>query len=116
LSPYHHNLGFPDNHYLPAPVQRDMPVPSSAVHAALVAIHDAELAHPGGELLDCFVSEAVDKEQAANYLLQRCSGKHGPGLLAAFLSDWTQLISACKRDAGNVSLPLLLTSQSISIR
>ncbi|KAK4242240.1 hypothetical protein C8A03DRAFT_40369 [Achaetomium macrosporum] len=71
-----------------------MPADSPDVRAALAAIYDADLPHPGGHLLECFVDEAVDKDQAARYLLDRCPLKDGAAGLDAFLSQWTELITA----------------------
>jgi hypothetical protein len=64
--------------------------------SALAAIRDADLPHPHGPLLEAFVHEFVDNERAASYLLQRCSADPGSGGLTAFLTDWIELISACK--------------------
>jgi hypothetical protein len=68
----------------------------STAEDALATIRDAGLAHPGGALLECFIWEAVDKQQAARYLLEKCPPGQGNGRLAAFLDDWMRLISACK--------------------
>jgi hypothetical protein len=62
---------------------------STNVQAALMAIQDADLPHPGGELLDCFIQESVDRERAARFLLDHPD-------LATFLADWRKLISLCK--------------------
>jgi hypothetical protein len=67
-----------------------------AVQTALAAIHDADLPHPNGELLDCFISEAADKNQAAAYLLRKISEEDGDAGLAGFLSEWTALIASCE--------------------
>jgi hypothetical protein len=61
------------------------------VDSAVAVIRDAGLPHPGEELLDCFIHEPVDPEQAASYLLRKLSLG-----LADFLADWVQLVSACK--------------------
>ncbi|KAK4157591.1 kinase-like domain-containing protein [Chaetomidium leptoderma] len=71
-----------------------MAVHSTKMDLALAAIHDADLPHPGGELLDCFIRQSVDREQAAAYLLQKCSSDRGKAGPAAFLADWTELILA----------------------
>jgi hypothetical protein len=73
-----------------------MTVPSANVELALAAIRDADLPHPDGELLECFIDQAVDPEKAASYLLEKCpTDQHHAGL-TAFLSEWIELVSACK--------------------
>lgn len=68
-----------------------MAIPSTNVDLAVAAIRDAGFPHPGEELLECFIHESADPEQAASYLLQTSSLG-----LAAFLADWVDLVSACK--------------------
>jgi hypothetical protein len=68
-----------------------MTVPETNVDAAVAVIRDAGLPHPGEELLDCFIHESLNPEQAASSLLQKSSLG-----LGAFLADWVELVSACK--------------------
>lgn len=85
-----------------------MAVSSTHVALALKVIRDANIAHPGEELLDCFIRDSVDQEHAANYLLRRCPPSQSIVGLDAFLSDWTQLVSACKRSLlGSLVYPQL---------
>ncbi|KAK8073228.1 hypothetical protein PG994_004127 [Apiospora phragmitis] len=61
----------------------------------LAAIRSAGLRYPDEELLESFLYDSIDTEQAARYALQTCSATRGGGLdLTPLLSDWKRLIAA----------------------
>lgn len=69
---------------------------ASDLDRALETIRSVHLPHPDGALLECFLQDAIDPEQAAHYMLQRrLAGRDGLDL-TPFLSDWKQLIAAGK--------------------
>lgn len=62
---------------------------------AQAVIRTLDLPHPDGQLLECFLQDSVDHEQAADYMLRRCGfGKNHAGM-TSFLSDWKELIAIC---------------------
>lgn len=63
---------------------------------ALDAIRSAHLPHPDGPLLERFLEDAADPEQAAKYMLRRCVVGRVNADFIALLSDWKQLLAACK--------------------
>lgn len=65
---------------------------------ALDAVRRANLPHPDGQLLECFLEESVNHDVAAGYMIQKCLavGNTQTASLAAFVSDWKRLISACE--------------------
>ncbi|PNY27012.1 Uncharacterized protein TCAP_03063 [Tolypocladium capitatum] len=67
---------------------------ASDLDRALETIRSVHLPHPEGPLLECFLQDAIDPEQAARYMLRRCFvGRDGLDL-TPLLSDWKQLIAA----------------------
>jgi hypothetical protein len=71
-----------------------------AYDVALEVVRSAKLPHPDGPLLECFLEESIDHDEAARYLLRRCSGDSAG--LGVFLSDWKQLVSTCEYPAVSI--------------
>lgn len=63
---------------------------------ALRIARSAELAHPGIPLVEAFLNNAVDCDQAARYLLQTYTDNGSDVNLTRLLKDWTDLVSLCK--------------------
>jgi hypothetical protein len=64
------------------------------IEKALQAIKDSSLEYPNDQILECFIEDAADPDDAACYLLQRCTQNDGFGV-ASLLSDWKQLVYFC---------------------
>jgi hypothetical protein len=62
----------------------------------LAAIRCADLPHPDGELLASFLQDSIDAENAACYILRRCSAGGDNLDFTGLLSDWKQLIGASR--------------------
>lgn len=76
--------------------RHEMADTASDLDRAFETIRSVHLPHPDGALLECFLQDAIDPGQAARYMLQRrFVGKDNLDL-TPLLSDWKQLIAACK--------------------
>lgn len=67
------------------------------VNDALSVIQHADLPHPSGALLSSFITEALDPQAAADYLLKACHAGHGPNTRSELLSlvdDWTYIVDS----------------------
>lgn len=56
----------------------------------------ANLAHPGLPLVEVFLNDAVDGDQAARYLLEAYSQNGNTVDFTQFLGDWKDLVRLCK--------------------
>lgn len=63
---------------------------------ALRIVHNAELRHPDLPLMESFLYDAVDVDQAARYLLQTCANDTDGTKLNKFVEDWMALVKRCK--------------------
>lgn len=63
---------------------------------ALRIVRNAGLVHPGLPLVEAFLNDAVDGEQAASYLLQEYVDNGSDAELTRFLKDWKDLVILCK--------------------
>ncbi|TGO15164.1 hypothetical protein BTUL_0043g00170 [Botrytis tulipae] len=59
---------------------------------ALSIVRNAELVHPGLPLVEAFLSDAIDGEQAARYLLQTYVDDRSNVNFVQFLKDWKDLL------------------------
>lgn len=61
------------------------------------AIRRANLAHPNDQLLECFLRDSVDPDEAARHLLQAypADGQDAADW-RGFISDWKRLLSTCE--------------------
>lgn len=66
----------------------------SHTEQALEAITNSSLEYPDDKILECFIENATDPDDAARYLIQRCTQNNGFEV-ASLLSDWKQLVSLC---------------------
>lgn len=69
---------------------------------ALRIIHDAQLAqlaHPDLPLVESFLYDAIDGNQAALYLLRTCADDTAGTKLCQFVEDWKALVKQCKRSS-----------------
>ncbi|KAG6037169.1 hypothetical protein E4U41_005303 [Claviceps citrina] len=70
-----------------------MDEPPSDYYRVWRLLRNLDLAHPDGQLLECFLDDSIDNDHAARYMFQKCS-VGGEGLeVESFLSDWKQLIN-----------------------
>ncbi|VUC31919.1 unnamed protein product [Clonostachys rosea] len=74
------------------------------VGRALKAIKKARLQHPDDMLLECFLQDAAEPQEAAYYLLQQ-SYVGGSRDFKPFLSDWKELIASFVFDDPPKELP-----------
>ena len=63
---------------------------------ALSIVQNANLIHPDPSLIETFLNDAVDGDQAARYLLQTYVDKEGGINLTRFVHDWKDLVKLCK--------------------
>jgi hypothetical protein len=63
---------------------------------ALRIVRNAELVHPGLPLVEAFLSDAVDGDQAARYLLQTYADNGSDANFTRFVKDWKDLVRLCK--------------------
>lgn len=66
------------------------------VGRALEAIKIARLQHPDDMLLECFLQDAPEPQEAAYYLLQQSYIEGNRYDFTPFLSDWKELIGSCE--------------------
>jgi len=59
---------------------------------ALRIIHDAQLGHPDLPLVESFLYDAIDGDQAALYLLRTCANDTAGTKLCQFVEDWKALV------------------------
>lgn len=59
---------------------------------ALEIVPNAELVHPGLPLVEAFLNDAVDGDQAARYLLETYAIDGVDVDFARFLKDWNDLV------------------------
>ncbi|KAH6850767.1 kinase-like domain-containing protein [Chaetomium sp. MPI-CAGE-AT-0009] len=74
--------------------------PLTYYEAAVAAIRQSDLEHPGKPLLESFVDDAIDHDLAAAFLLTRLSreGNASEPDMGAFLADWKRTIALFVRD------------------
>lgn len=63
---------------------------------ALSIVRNAELVHPGLPLVEAFLNDAIDGEQAARYLIQTYVDDRSNVNFTQFLKDWKDLLRLCK--------------------
>jgi hypothetical protein len=64
---------------------------------ALALVQGAELPHPDGELLACFVQNSIDQDRAGRHLLSVCEQGWGDDSgLHTFLTRWKSLVQLCE--------------------
>jgi hypothetical protein len=63
---------------------------------ALRMIHNANLSHPDLPLVESFLHDAVDGDQAARYLLHTCVDDMTGIKFSQFVEDWKALVKRCK--------------------
>ena len=63
---------------------------------ALRIIRDGKLAHPDLQLVECFIHNAKDCDQAAMYLLQVCKDDTTGVKFSQFVDDWKVLVKLCE--------------------
>ena len=59
-------------------------------------VRNADLRHPGLPLVEAFLNDAVDGDQAARYLLQTYADKGNDADFTRFVKDWTDLVRLCR--------------------
>ncbi|KAG4273137.1 hypothetical protein FPRO04_09974 [Fusarium proliferatum] len=64
----------------------------SRLGQALAAIRNSRLQHPDDQLLECFLTDSVDPEATAQYMLQRCTDGQIYYDLVPLLSEWKELV------------------------
>lgn len=64
----------------------------SSLEQALAAIRNSRLQHPDDQLLECFLTDSVDPEATALYLLQRCTDGQKYYDLIPLLLEWKELV------------------------
>ncbi|SPJ79289.1 uncharacterized protein FTOL_07680 [Fusarium torulosum] len=64
----------------------------SPTEKALEVITNSSLEYPDDQILECFIENSIDPDDAACYLLKRCTRNDGFEV-ASLLSDWKQLVS-----------------------
>lgn len=84
---------------------------------ALGVIRAAKLPHPKGVLLESFVTEAADRDRAAQHVLNQIPPKESSSDVAARLevlgSDWSRLVANCEhKHPANDSLYARLLRQT----
>ncbi|KAF5252519.1 hypothetical protein FANTH_2413 [Fusarium anthophilum] len=70
-----------------------MAADQSSLQQALNAIRNFCFQHPDDQLLECFLSDSVDPETTARYILQKYCGQQEDLSLTSLLSDWKQLVA-----------------------
>lgn len=65
---------------------------------ALKIVRNAELVHPSFSLVEAFLYDAVDGDQAARYLLQTYADDGSDANFTRFVEDWKDLVRLCKFD------------------
>lgn len=63
---------------------------------ALRLVQNTELVHPGLPLVEAFLNDAVDGDQAARYLLQTYAENGSDVNFTRFVEDWKDLARLCK--------------------
>ncbi len=67
---------------------------------ALAIIYGAKLKHPDLPLVECFIQDATDGDQAAKYLLRTCTNDLEGVKFSRFVNDWKALVKQCKHLPG----------------
>jgi hypothetical protein len=97
-----------------------MAEPLSDYETALAAIRQASLKHPDGPLLESFVDDAVDRDRAAAFLLERlrCDNDTDTDTsksnIVAFVSDWKRTITMCSIPNQNAFHCLVCQANSVA--
>ncbi|KAL2066798.1 hypothetical protein VTL71DRAFT_1222 [Oculimacula yallundae] len=60
---------------------------------ALIIIHNADLAHPGLPLIETFLNDAVDPDQAASFWLKTYTDEERDTDFERFFKDWKDLVT-----------------------
>ena len=63
---------------------------------ALRIVRSAELVHPSLSLVEAFLDDAVDGDQAARYLLETYADNGSGPNVTRFVKDWKDLVRICK--------------------
>ncbi|TVY15038.1 hypothetical protein LARI1_G007719 [Lachnellula arida] len=63
---------------------------------ALALVHGAKLGHPDLPLVECFLRDAKDADEAARYLLQTCADDTNGSKFTQFVEDWKTLVTTCR--------------------
>lgn len=82
--------------YIGLPRLVDLRAMESDKTRVLRIVRDTELAHPGLYLVEAFLNDAVDGDQAARYLLQRYADNGSDINFHQFVKDWKELVRLCK--------------------
>ncbi len=58
-------------------------------------IHSAKLEHPDLPLVECFIKDATDSDQAAKYLVRICTNDSKGVKFSQFVDDWKAIVKQC---------------------